>query len=184
MSSAILPPRESSPSLRPTQGLPRVRRSPVHEVAPTVTSCYDVLSLCPRLGIDDFTDGKYLPGESGRTREEYLAAQARQAEYLLDQIHCGPGTRILDVGCGYGRILKAARARGAEAVGITISREQVERNRAAGLEVYQCNYRDIFTSDAYDYCVGAYDGIVANGSLEHFLQAVHAGAGRADLRYE
>ncbi|MDC0935423.1 class I SAM-dependent methyltransferase, partial [Pirellulales bacterium] len=161
---------------------PRVRKSIAHEVAPTVTSCYDVLDLCRGCDISDFTDGKYI--DQRNDRHAYLGAQARQAEFLLDQIDCRRGARILEIGCGYGRILEAAERRGAEAVGITISRPQVKANRAAGREVYLCNYRDIFRSNAYDDWAGAFDGIVANGSLEHFVQAVDAAAGRADLRYE
>lgn len=37
---------------------------------------------------------------------------------LLDQAGVGPGTRLLDVGCGAGGALELARERGAEAVGL------------------------------------------------------------------
>ena len=37
---------------------------------------------------------------------------------LLDRADVGPGTRLLDVGCGAGEALSAARDRGADAVGI------------------------------------------------------------------
>src|SRR4249920_1575593 len=80
-------------------------------VVPTVRTCYDVLDVVRACGITDLTDGKYVDDRNDRAA--YLAAQHRQAEYLLDQVRCGPGTRLLDIGCGYGRILEQATARGA-----------------------------------------------------------------------
>ena len=147
-----------------------------------VQTCYDVLDLCRGCGIFDFTDGKY-DAEDRDDHAGYLAAQARQAEYLLDQIDCRRGARILDIGCGYGRILEAAEKRGAQAVGLTISQPQVDDDRRRGLEVYLCNYRDLFTCGAYDDWEHGFDGIIANGSLEHFVQTEDAAAGLTDSIY-
>jgi cyclopropane fatty-acyl-phospholipid synthase-like methyltransferase len=149
--------------------------------APAVRSCYDVLDLCRGCGITDFTDGKYL--DDRKDRQAYVAAQRRQADYLLDQIDCTPNSRMLDVGCGYGRILEAAAARGADAVGITISPPQVANCRQRGLQVELCNYRELFDDGRFEAWEHAFDGIVANGSLEHFVQCEDAAAGRADDMY-
>ena len=144
------------------------------------------------MGSRILTDGKYVDDRNDRAT--YLAAQERQAEYLLDQVRCGPGTRLLDIGCGYGRILEQAERRGARAIGITISPPQVAADRARGLDVRELNYRNIFCQsnppltppykrgeDSWEH---AFDAIVANGSLEHFVQAADAAAGRADEIYE
>jgi cyclopropane-fatty-acyl-phospholipid synthase len=157
--------------------------------AQTVRACYDLMTVAPACDITDFTDGKYVRDPSARRgRAAYLAAQERQAEFLLDQARCGAGTRLLDIGCGYGRILDHAERRGAEAVGITISPPQVLHCRARGLQAIELNYRDIFASSR----VGSasklgqieFDAIIANGSLEHFVQVDDAAAGRTDAIYE
>jgi cyclopropane fatty-acyl-phospholipid synthase-like methyltransferase len=150
------------------------------DVAPTVCTCYDVLDVALATGVSDLTDGKYV--DERNDQAAYLAAQHRQAEYLLDQVGCGPGSRILDIGCGYGRMLEHATRRSAEAVGITISPPQVRYCRARGLEVYEQNYRDIF-GDGDRNIQGPFDGLVANGSLEHFVQTDDAANGRADSIY-
>jgi cyclopropane fatty-acyl-phospholipid synthase-like methyltransferase len=148
--------------------------------APVVRTCYDLLTVLPACGITDLTDGKYVADRNDRGG--YLAAQERQAEYLLDQARCSRGTRLLDIGCGYGRILAHAARRGAEAVGITISPPQVAYGRSHGYVVHELNYRNVFqgTGQSWEH---SFDAIVANGSLEHFVQAADAAAGRADEIY-
>jgi len=160
--------------------------------APVVRTCYDLLDIAPLCGVTDLTDGKYEGDRNDRAA--YHQAQARQAEYLLDQARCDVGTRLLDIGCGYGRILQHATRRGATAIGITISPQQVAHCRARGLDVRELNYRDIFAAanpPLTPPCKGgeyawehAFDAIVANGSLEHFVQVADAAAARADDIYE
>jgi cyclopropane fatty-acyl-phospholipid synthase-like methyltransferase len=162
------------------------------DTAPVVRACYDLLTVVPACGLTDLTDGKYVDDRNDWA--SYLAAQERQTEYLLDQVRCGPGTRLLDIGCGYGRILEHAERRGARAIGITISPPQVADGRARGLDVRELNYRNIFCEwnpPLAPSCKGvecgwehAFDAIVANGSLEHFVQVSDAAAGRADEIYE
>jgi cyclopropane-fatty-acyl-phospholipid synthase len=175
----------------------------VEGTAPIVHTCYNLLTVMPACGLTDLTDGKYVDDHNDQA--SYLAAQEQQAEYLLDQVRCGPGTRLLDIGCGYGRILEQAGRRGTKAIGITISLPQVAADRARGLDVYELNYRNIFcettervgwespTSSNAELAVDsahstnwehAFDAIVANGSLEHFVQAADAAAGHADELYE
>jgi len=158
-----------------------VRDLPQPTVPGAVERCYDVLDLCRGCGITDFTDGKYIDSFNDRTA--YLAAQRRQTCYLLDEIDCGPGSRILDIGCGYGRVLAAAAARRAIATGITISPPQAANCRSRSLDARLVNYRLLFADGEHEGWAHAFDGIVANGSLEHFVQCEDAAAGQADALY-
>ena len=160
--------------------------------APVVCTCYDLLDIALLCGVADLTDGKYVDERNDDVA--YRQAQIRQAEYLLNQACCGPGTRLLDIGCGYGRILAHAARRGATAVGITISPQQVAYCRARGLDARELNYRDIFSATNAPLALPyegegvlwehAFNAIVANGSLEHFVQAADAAAGHADEVYD
>jgi cyclopropane-fatty-acyl-phospholipid synthase len=142
---------------------------------PTVVDCYSVFDdFFPALGFTDLTDGMY----EGDAARPYETAQARQAEVLLDRAGVSSGIRLLDVGCGYGRILKAASQRGADAVGITVSPPQVRRGRAAGLDVRLLDYKHLGPE-----WEGKFDAVIANGSLEHFAQPEDAAAGRDDAVY-
>ncbi|MFA6520474.1 MAG: class I SAM-dependent methyltransferase [Candidatus Paceibacterota bacterium] len=141
----------------------------------TVIRCYDILDAAIAGGVKDFTDGKYF-GDKSLSHE---IAQRNQAEYLLDQVHCKVGSRILDVGCGNGRILGAIKERGADAVGVTISKEQVSRCTQDGLVAYLMNYKNI----PHDWD-NSFDGIIANGSIEHFVQVQDVIDGKQDTIYK
>lgn len=145
----------------------------------TVVDCYDVLDLCIAGGVHDFTDGKYT--DAANDRNAYLAAQRWQAEYLLDQVGCSVGEQILDIGCGYGRILRQANERGVDAIGITLSPAQAMACQRDRLVATVFNYRDIPRCGAS--WKDRIHGIIANGSLEHFVQPGDAVANRGDAIY-
>ncbi|MBX7071603.1 MAG: class I SAM-dependent methyltransferase [Pirellulales bacterium] len=141
-----------------------------------VELCYTLVHAAEAVGIVDLADGEFLPGE--QTLETGIE---RQLNYLLDEVGCcRPGFRLLEIGCGYGHLLKLAAERGARAVGVNISPEQVHYCRDCRLKAYCCNYRDLLEADARH---GQFDGVIANGSLEHWVQPEDVQAGRMDSIY-
>ena len=147
-------------------------------VAPTklVRLCYTLVHAAEAIGIRDLADGEYLP-----TDRSLEAGIERQLNYLLDQVGCTrPGFRLLEIGCGYGHLLQIAKQRGAHAVGVNLSPEQVSHCNSNGLRAYCCNYRDLPAATKWH---GQFDGVIANGSLEHWVQPEDVQAGRMDAIY-
>ncbi len=152
---------------------------PRSRVAPTelVKLCYTLVHAAEAVGIRDLADGEYVPTDT--TLEEGIQ---RQLNYLLDQVGCNrPGFRLLEIGCGYGHLLRLAKERGAQAVGVNLSPEQVEYCNDHGLQVYCCNYRDLLAATPWH---GQFDGVIANGSLEHWVQPEDVQAGRMNAIYQ
>src|SRR5581483_7059747 len=118
--------RHVAAELEPRNGATPARMElsqPPVSVPPTqlVELCYTLVHAAEAVGIRDLADGEYRPGDT--TLEQGIE---RQLNYLLDQAGCTrPGFRLLEIGCGYGHLLRLAQARGARAVGVNLSREQV-----------------------------------------------------------
>jgi cyclopropane fatty-acyl-phospholipid synthase-like methyltransferase len=144
-------------------------------VAKTTVDCYDFWDrvFC-RAGVLDYTEGYY----HGDPTVPYEQAQHDQICFLLDKVGCVAGSRILDVGCGNGRLLDVVRQRGAAGVGVTISPQQVQCCTDRGLDVHLLNYRDI----SADWN-GRFDAVIANGPIEHFVQPVDALTDRQNAIY-
>ncbi|GAB1338441.1 27-O-demethylrifamycin SV methyltransferase [Streptomyces sp. E-15] len=58
----------------------------------------------------------------------------RHTEVMIEAAGLGEGSRLLDVGCGFGQAIAAAKATGAHVVGINVSAEQVRQGRALAAE--------------------------------------------------
>ena len=141
----------------------------------TVVTCYSAVDrFFPACKLLDLTEGIY----HGNPDLPYEQAQTNQHDYLLDQVQCGPGRWVLDIGCGYGTLLHRVRHRRAAGVGITVTPEQARRCRHNGLDVHLLDYRAV--PREWD---GTFDGAIANGSMEHFVRPDDVATGRADDVY-
>jgi cyclopropane-fatty-acyl-phospholipid synthase len=90
-------------------------------------------------------------------------AQRDKLELVCRKLGLEPGMRVLDIGCGWGSFCKYAAERyGVEAVGITISKEQVRyaEEHLVGLPV-EIRLQDYRTYD------GIFDAVVSIGMFEH-----------------
>jgi cyclopropane-fatty-acyl-phospholipid synthase len=94
-------------------------------------------------------------------------AQAAKYELVFRKLGLRPGRRLLDVGCGWGGMVRHAARQGVRALGVTLSREQAvwaqEAIRREGLqdlaEVRHADYRDVSERD--------FDAISSIGLTEH-----------------
>lgn len=140
----------------------------------TVVRCYSLFDrFFPACGLLDYTEGIYPQPETS-----YEEAQQNQIHYVLDEVLCGPGMRVLEIGCGNGNLLAEVSRRRARGVGLTISPEQVALCRRRGLDVRLLDYRDLDEEFS-----GQFDAVVANGPVEHFVQPRDAEQGLADDIY-
>jgi cyclopropane-fatty-acyl-phospholipid synthase len=95
-------------------------------------------------------------------------AQAQKYDLVCRKLGLRPGQRLLDVGCGWGGMVRhAAREYGVRALGVTLSTQQASWAKAAidreGLgdlaEVRHLDYRDVVESD--------FDAVSSIGLTEH-----------------
>lgn len=94
-------------------------------------------------------------------------AQCNKVEYILRKLNLREGCTLLDIGCGWGElVITAAKKYKVKALGITLSREQMERARERikeeGLEdhvrIAQMDYRQLQKR---------FDRVVSVGMIEH-----------------
>ncbi|MEU0404308.1 cyclopropane-fatty-acyl-phospholipid synthase family protein [Streptomyces sp. NPDC006197] len=102
-----------------------------------------------------------LPASPGT----FLAAQHRKIDRLLDLADVGAGTRLLEIGTGWGELALRAAARGAQVRTVTLSEEQRalaarrigDAGHADRVRVELCDYRDV---------EGRYDAVVSVEMVE------------------
>jgi SAM-dependent methyltransferase len=94
---------------------------------------------------------------------------------ILDLLDARPGTRLLDVSCGTGFLLRAAAARGIRGTGVDLSDEaiRVAKQTAPGATLA------VGSGEALSLRGAAFDYVTCLGSLEHFLDM---GKGLEELR--
>jgi cyclopropane-fatty-acyl-phospholipid synthase len=123
---------------------------------------YDLSNELFALFLDDSMTYSCAWFEPGDTLEQ---AQMRKVDRLLDETAVGLGSRVLEIGTGWGALAIRAARRGASVTSITLSNEQaaLARRRVdqAGLsgrvDIRVCDYREID---------GEYDAVVSVEMIE------------------
>jgi cyclopropane-fatty-acyl-phospholipid synthase len=149
---------------------PRHQKSSVRNAQANIGHHYDLSNDLFETFLDEtmtyssalFDDTR--PGLSaGLDRETLREAQVRKIERLLDAAGVGPGTRLLEIGTGWGELAIRAARRGAVVDSVTLSVEQqsLARERIAAaaadgsfdagqVSVELCDYRRIAGEGRYD----------------------------------
>ncbi|HME81624.1 MAG TPA: cyclopropane-fatty-acyl-phospholipid synthase family protein [Candidatus Eremiobacteraceae bacterium] len=163
------------PSLPAAQRPPRARgparlRGRVHSIErdrAAIAYHYDVSNEFYALWLD--ADMTYSCAYFQDAIESLDDAQQHKYEHICRKLQLRPGDRLLDVGCGWGGLIRyAAREHGATAVGITLSTKQAEyaqrRIAAEGLadrvSVELRDYRELEP-------LGLFDKAASIGMVEH-----------------
>ncbi|MGH7584023.1 MAG: class I SAM-dependent methyltransferase, partial [Gemmatimonadales bacterium] len=139
--------------------------SPERDAA-AVRSHYDVGNDFYQLFLDDnlvYSCAYYETGD-----ETIDEAQIAKFEHICRKLRLRPGERLLDIGCGWGGLIRhAARHYGVDALGITVSPAQAELARqriAADRLEGRCH---VALRDYRDLEAQPFDKIVSVGMAEH-----------------
>jgi len=100
------------------------------------------------------------------------AAQLAKYELICRKLDLRPGMRLLDVGCGWGGMVRhAALHHGVRAVGITVSRQQATWARQRIADEGLSDQIEIRLQDYRDIGDGPFDAISSIGMFEHVGRA-------------
>ena len=99
-------------------------------------------------------------------------AQTAKLDLVCRKLGLAPGMTLLDIGCGWGSLLRHAAAHyGVQAVGVTISAEQAawitERADGLPITVHLCDYRDIPIRANPGSSGKTFDRVASLGMFEH-----------------
>lgn len=140
---------------------PLSQRNSEEGAVANVQAHYDLDEQLFETFLDDamvYSSAWFEPGD------DLASAQSRKIDAILDLAKVGPGTRLLDIGSGFGGLaMRAASQRRAEVVGLTLSQNQLDysssRARNAGLDVS-------FVLEDFRRHNGLYDAVVSVEMIE------------------
>ncbi|HVV30261.1 MAG TPA: class I SAM-dependent methyltransferase [Mycobacteriales bacterium] len=168
-----VPPQEVVPGTRLAHTLAAVRLHSKPRDSAAISHHYDVSNRFYRwvLGPSMAYTCACYPTETATLEE----AQAEKFDLVCRKLALRPGMRLLDVGCGWGGMVRhAVRNYGVTALGVTLSRQQAEWAQKAiaddglsGAEVRWSDYRDVRES--------GFDAVSSIGLTEHIGRSQLAG---------
>src|SRR6478752_7330580 len=94
-------------------------------------------------------------------------AQEYKYRLVFEKLRLKPGDRLLDVGCGWGGMVRYAARRGVAATGVTLSREQTAWAGRAIADEGLGELAEVRYGDYRDIAEGDFDAVSSIGLLEH-----------------
>lgn len=168
------PPQEVIPGTRLAKTAAALRRHSKARDRAAISHHYDVSNrfyswvLGPSMA---YTCAAY-PSETASLEE----AQAEKFDLVCRKLGLAPGMRLLDVGCGWGGMVRhAVRHYGVSALGVTLSRQQAEWGQKAIAEDGLGERAEIRHSDYRDVTESGFDAISSIGLTEHIGRSQLAG---------
>jgi cyclopropane-fatty-acyl-phospholipid synthase len=131
---------------------------------------YDLGNGFYRLWLDptmNYSSAWFQGGQPG----DLVAAQHAKVGRVLDEAGVGMGSRVLEIGCGWGALAEKAGLRGASVTGVTLSTEQLAfaRDRLAGQGL--AGRADLRLQDYRDIDDAPFDAICSVEMIEAVGQA-------------
>lgn len=99
--------------------------------------------------------------------DDLETAQKRKLDYHIAQAEIGPGSRVLDIGCGWGSFMFRCLERipSSRCVGLTLSADQKESIDGAGSDRIEVLLKGWQALEE----VHSFDAVVSVGAMEHFV---------------
>jgi cyclopropane-fatty-acyl-phospholipid synthase len=143
--------------------MPSMHRTSKDHTRELIAHHYDLSNDLFRLFLDEtmsYSSALFDTADDRRTGD-LRTAQERKIDRLLDATGVEAGTRVLEIGTGWGELAIRAAARGATVRSITLSTEQqalardriAEAGYADRVDVDLCDYRDAGPAGSYDVVV-------------------------------
>ena len=147
-----------------------------------VTSHYDIGNDFYEMWLDETMS--YSCGYFPKEDTTLFEAQVGKTDHILKKLNLKPGMTLLDIGCGWGFLLKrAVEHYGVKGVGITLSGQQ---HRKISQEIQEAGLKDRMDVRLMDYRELAASGLtfdrvvsvgmlghVGRGNYDSFLEQVH-----------
>lgn len=102
--------------------------------------------------------------DAGATLEQ---AQENKYRLVFEKLRLRPGDRLLDVGCGWGGMVRYAARHGVHALGVTLSREQAAWGQKTVAEQGLADLAEIRHADYRDVRNDGFDAVSSIGLTEH-----------------
>jgi cyclopropane-fatty-acyl-phospholipid synthase len=139
---------------------------------------YTVMDKIFRLSLGE--KGAYscarFDGDFSMTIEE---AQLKKHQFIVEKCNIKKGTKVLDIGCGWGAFIDYLNKLGANTFGVVLAKGQADACIKNGLNVKHMDSKEI-TPDTF----GKFDVVTAMGSPEHLCSIEQYKAGQQKEIYK
>ncbi|MGU3431457.1 class I SAM-dependent methyltransferase [Actinomycetes bacterium M1A6_2h] len=147
---------------------PRAEKNTTKNTRSNISRHYDLSNEMFELFLDEsmtYSSALFSSVTPAPTWDDFAEAQYAKIDRLLDRAGVTAGSRVLEIGTGWGELAIRAASRGASVRTVTLSTEQLE---LACKRIDAAGYSDLVQVDLLDYRLidGQYDAIVSVEMIE------------------